>query len=1568
MKTSSSTGGVRFIVFSITAGMALLGGIAPRTFAVDCSPAPAGLVSWWRAEGDASDAAGSSSGTVVGATFVAGQVGEAFNFNGTGQKITVPDSDALKLTNSMTIEAWIYARANGFILFRGDSRPGLDPYVLSIELTHELQFNMTSGSGAGLALRTPNPVPMNQWLHVAATLDGATGDIRLYVDGALASQTNTTLRPFRDLDPNYGAGIGVGGHSGGYNYFSFDGMIDELSVYDRALGSNEIAAIYAASSSGKCPAPSLVVLAGPVTNNANGHAYFLLSDSTWTEAEAKAVELGGHLVTVNDAAENNWVFDTFSFFGGSNRHLWIGLNDAAQEGTFVWSSGEPIGYTDWYPGEPNNYNNDDYAHIWAPNQPNADRRWNDASVISVDEIGRPFCGVVEVGSNAPPPEVQIVSGPVTNSANGHAYYLLSGSTWTEAEAKAVQLGGHLVTINDVAENNWVFDTFSFYGDINRHLWIGLNDAAQEGTFVWSSGEPVGYSNWYPGEPNNYNNDDYAHIWAPNQPNADRRWTDASVISVDEIGRPFCGVVEVVSNAPVEVQIVSGPVTNSANGHAYYLLSGSTWTEAEAKAVTLGGHLVTINDADENAWVQSTFSGGGTRGLWIGLNDAASEGNFTWVSGDPSLYRNWYPGEPNNYGDEDYAYIGYPTFADGTWNDQPDNAVNPASGADFRGFMYGVVEISPPTPPVQIIAGPTTNGANSHVYFLLGTSSWTEAEAKAIALGGHLATINDADENAWVHSTFSGDGTRGLWIGFNDAVSEGNFVWPSGEASAYSNWYLGEPNNYGDEDYAYIGFPTFADANWNDQPNNAVNPASGADYSAFMHGVVEIKPIFVPQIMSFTPMSGSSGTVVTLTGLNFSPVAASNTVYLGAVRAVVTAASATSLTITAPVGVTYAPPTVTVGGLTAQARASFTPTFSGGGSISDVSFAPRVNLMAGNGPIQTVIADLDGDGKPDLAVTDNYANTISLYRNISVAGTLDVGSFESRVVIPASGAGYSPYIMVAADVDGDGKLDLVTSDIEGNTVSVFRSQSVPGTLNVNSFAPFVSFAVGSGPRQLAVADLDGDGRPEIVVANYGSSTVSVLRNTGAAGQISANSFAPKFDLAAGEGTHGVAVADLDGDGKLDLVTADNVSATVSLFRNIGTGPLSASSFAPEVQIAAPYSAHFLRVADLDGDGKLDLVLTSYLSDPLTVYRNQSSVGVLDSASFAAGVAFGLSGRGHTVSAGDLNGDGKVDLAVDTEIGDSVALLQNLSTSGDFTSASLAAHVDLATGWNAWGSSVGDLDGDGRPDVVFANAYEATISICRNLLAGNHAPIADASAIATLVVSPNGSNAPVVLNGTKSSDPDGDALTYAWFHTGASNAFATGVVANVTLHVGSKPLTLVVSDGKATGSQNITVEVKTAGAAFNDLRALIRSGHLGRRAAPLLAALSTAEFAANHGHKNQAIARLRAFKFWVRALVQPTDPALAAQLIRLAQAVIVSLGPIHDPTPHVVQIESIRPGAGGKPHLRIRGRSGNVYIVEVSTNMANWVPLGEATESSTGLFEFDDASTQTGSRFYRVVAPE
>jgi Lectin C-type domain len=160
-----------------------------------------------------------------------------------------------------------------------------------------------------------------------------------------------------------------------------------------------------------CRVPAFAgVLGGPVTNAANGHVYFLLSSGTWTASEAGARSLGGHLATVRNATEENWIYTTFSHWAGTNRNLWIGLYDpdpstnsadrTQRRAEFRWISGEPVLYANWSPVEPNNSLSTDtsypelYVHIWNPSDTYAGT-WNNFTNSS-SVFGIPNNGVVEI--------------------------------------------------------------------------------------------------------------------------------------------------------------------------------------------------------------------------------------------------------------------------------------------------------------------------------------------------------------------------------------------------------------------------------------------------------------------------------------------------------------------------------------------------------------------------------------------------------------------------------------------------------------------------------------------------------------------------------------------------------------------------------------------------------------------------------------------------------------------------------------------------------------------------------------------------------------------------------------------------------------------------------------------------------------------------------------------------------------------------------------------------------------------------------------------------------------------
>jgi len=468
----------------------------------------------------------------------------------------------------------------------------------------------------------------------------------------------------------------------------------------------------------------------------------------------------------------------------------------------------------------------------------------------------------------------------------------------------------------------------------------------------------------------------------------------------------------------------------------------------------------------------------------------------------------------------------------------------------------------------------------------------------------------------------------------------------------------------------------------------------------------------PIITSISPTFGPIGTIVTITGTNFNTTSLANKVYFGAVKATISSATSSSLAVVVPIGATFAPITVTdtTSGLTAFSSARFVVTFQSSHAIDTTSFAAKVDFSVGSTPYGVALGDVDGDGKADLVVTNQSSNTVSVFRNISTPGSFGASSFAPKVDFPT---GTEPIGAIFADVDGDGKLDLIVANETGNSVSVFRNTSASGSISSGSFASKIDFTTGVTPLIIAVGDLDGDGKPDIVVVDAVSDSVSILRNTSTLGSITSGSFAAEVGFVTGAIPNGIAIGDLDGDGKPDLVVTNNNSNSVSVFRNIGTsGSITTSSFAAKVDFATGTNPIFVAIGDLDGDGKADLAVANNISNNVSVLRNTSSPGSITGTSFAAKIDFAAGVNPVGLVIGDADGDGKLDLMIANQSGNSVSLLRNTSVSGSISAGSFASKIDLSTGALPSGVAFGDVDGDGRPDLLVSNYNGNSVSILRN----------------------------------------------------------------------------------------------------------------------------------------------------------------------------------------------------------------------------------------------------------------
>src|ERR1043166_1808830 len=291
---------------------------------------------------------------------------------------------------------------------------------------------------------------------------------------------------------------------------------------------------------------------------------------------------------------------------------------------------------------------------------------------------------------------------------------------------------------------------------------------------------------------------------------------------------------------------------------------------------------------------------------------------------------------------------------------------------------------------------------------------------------------------------------------------------------------------------------------------------------------------VPKIASFSPASGPVGTAVVILGENFDPVPTNNIVYFGALKGIVTAASAAALTVMAPAGASDAPLTLTTHGLTAYGNVPFALTFPSLQLIDSHAFGDAVNVGAPlNGELQAV-ADLDGDGKLDIIAlnTGSPTHTISILRNTTISGSSAI-SFAPSVEFDI---GEYPSDVAIGDLDGDGRLDLVVVNALTG-ICVLRNTSVAGSITPESFAPRVEIDVGEPLffrfYSAAIRDLDEDGKPDLMLCSTAEGYVAILRNVSTPGNVSLT-LAARLWPPGGIGS--VAAGDLDGDGKPDLVIA------------------------------------------------------------------------------------------------------------------------------------------------------------------------------------------------------------------------------------------------------------------------------------------------------------------------------------------------------------------------------------------------------------------------------------------------
>lgn len=305
-----------------------------------------------------------------------------------------------------------------------------------------------------------------------------------------------------------------------------------------------------------------------------------------------------------------------------------------------------------------------------------------------------------------------------------------------------------------------------------------------------------------------------------------------------------------------------------------------------------------------------------------------------------------------------------------------------------------------------------------------------------------------------------------------------------------------------------------------------------------------------------------------------------------------------------------------------------------------SFAKPVTYSVGNNPLGIILADVNGDTYPDI-VTANYGTNFGASPgSVSVLLNNQNGTFQAHL---DDQVGRGPIALAAADFDCIGVRGLAVLNSWDNSIILYRA----GCSGV-FYCKEGPFPTGNYPVAMAIGDFNRDGSPDIAVANFGAGTISILMGDGQ------DDFYPKVDYPADSGPTSIIAADVDGDGILDLVTANKCGhaaqcgnpGTVSIFHGKGDG-----TFSPAANYSAGNYPYTVTAADFTSDGTLQLAVTNWNSGLISfLSRRQGSWKVFSTVP--------TNGKPVGMSTGDFNNDGKLDLVVggDSPAGFSLMLQQ------------------------------------------------------------------------------------------------------------------------------------------------------------------------------------------------------------------------------------------------------------------------------------------------------------------------
>jgi gliding motility-associated-like protein len=480
----------------------------------------------------------------------------------------------------------------------------------------------------------------------------------------------------------------------------------------------------------------------------------------------------------------------------------------------------------------------------------------------------------------------------------------------------------------------------------------------------------------------------------------------------------------------------------------------------------------------------------------------------------------------------------------------------------------------------------------------------------------------------------------------------------------------------------------------------------------------------PVIQNVEPLVAAPNDTIVITGSGFNNTPANLDVWFGTVKGTVIASSEFAIEVKVPAQAVLRSVEVVnrLTRLSAKAQLKFMPSLPTE-AFNPSKFPSAVTFSAQEELWDLCTCDLNMDGKPDVAATkfssssSSYLNStdIMLLQNNSTPGTLTAASFQKfdKANMPVLDLTFGTDHVVCGDLQGDGYPELVVTRAGStrNSVHIFRNTTVGTTLSFSLVAPLL-LDVGHFATRLVLRDLNRDGKPEIIVTNSFNDVFYVFINQSSSGTLSFTPSPLKLSIKIGAtdvlSTYEAEVVDLNGDDLPEIVINQFQTSDLYILRNQSTGTIS---FATPQKISLPGGLNRITSADINKDGKPDLVTVSTLNNQLDILLNQTATG-LTSFSFAPSISLSTSTGPWGVDASDIDGDGDADLTVANRNQTSVSVFLH---NGNFASPGFTKS-DVATTLPTRNIKAGDLDGDGKPDLAytaFDNATNVTqVGIMRN----------------------------------------------------------------------------------------------------------------------------------------------------------------------------------------------------------------------------------------------------------------